>query len=168
MAETSLFEGGEENISFEVPLAERMRPRVLDEYVGQRHVLAPGKALRSMLDGGKAPSCILYGPPGVGKTTLVRLIARTTGRVLLEINAVSAKVETLRLSSARAARKKYRDVPRSPLSMRSTISTANSRTFCCRPSRLVTSSLSVRLRKIPGLRSTRRCFRAWSSTPWNR
>ncbi|MCD8164221.1 MAG: replication-associated recombination protein A [Synergistaceae bacterium] len=97
MAETSLFEaGGGENISFEVPLAERMRPRLLDEYVGQRHILAPGKALRSMLDGGKAPSCILYGPPGVGKTTLVRLIARTTGRVLLEINAVSAKVETLR------------------------------------------------------------------------
>lgn len=122
MAETSLFEGGEEKISFEVPLAERMRPRVLDEYVGQRHVLAPGKALRSMLDGGKAPSCILYGPPGVGKTTLVRLIARTTGRVLLEINAVSAKVETLRELVERACgEKKYRDVPRSPLSMRSTI-----------------------------------------------
>lgn len=106
MAETSLFEGGEENISFEVPLAERMRPRVLDEYVGQRHVLSPGKALRSMLDGGKAPSCILYGPPGVGKTTLVRLIARTTGRVLLEINAVSAKVETLRELVERACGEK--------------------------------------------------------------
>ena len=106
MAETSLFEGGEEKISFEVPLAERMRPRVLDEYVGQRHVLAPGKALRSMLDGGKAPSCILYGPPGVGKTTLVRLIARTTGRVLLEINAVSAKVETLRELVERACGEK--------------------------------------------------------------
>ena len=49
-----------------------------------------------MLEGGKVPSCILYGPPGVGKTTLVRLMAKVTGRELLEINAVSAKVETLR------------------------------------------------------------------------
>ncbi|WP_418505426.1 replication-associated recombination protein A [Cloacibacillus evryensis] len=108
MAETSLFEtGGEENISFEVPLAERMRPRTLDEYAGQGHILAPGRALRSMLDGGKAPSCILYGPPGVGKTTLVRLVARVTGRTLLEINAVSAKVETLRdlLERARGEKK---------------------------------------------------------------
>ena len=81
---------------FEVPLAERMRPQTLDEYVGQGELLDKGRPLRVMLEGGKVPSCILYGPPGVGKTTLVRLMARVTGRELIEINAVSAKVETLR------------------------------------------------------------------------
>ncbi|MGD9667008.1 MAG: replication-associated recombination protein A [Synergistaceae bacterium] len=81
---------------YEIPLAERMRPDSLDDYAGQQHILSPGKPLRIMLEGGKVPSCILYGPPGVGKTTLVRIMSKTTGRELLEINAVSAKVETLR------------------------------------------------------------------------
>lgn len=106
MAEKGLFEE-ETELNYETPLAERMRPRTLGEYMGQSHILAPGKALRVMLEGGKAPSCILYGPPGVGKTTLVRLMARTTGRELMEINAVSAKVETLRelVDGARASKR---------------------------------------------------------------
>jgi putative ATPase len=83
-------------MSVEVPLAERMRPASLGEYAGQRHILGPGKPLRVLLENGRAPSCILYGNPGVGKTTLVRLMASETGRRLFEINAVSAKVSQIR------------------------------------------------------------------------
>ena len=98
MQENTLFPrtDEEEKTGYEVPLAERMRPRSLDEYTGQSHIMGVGRPLRVMLEGGKVPSCILYGPPGVGKTTLVRLMSKVTARKLLEINAVSAKVETLR------------------------------------------------------------------------
>ena len=105
MEEQNLFSGAEDSTArggYETPLAERMRPRTLDEYAGQRHILGKGRPLRVMLEGGKVPSCVLYGPPGVGKTTLVRLMSAVTGRELLEINAVSAKVETLRDLVSRA------------------------------------------------------------------
>ncbi|EEX49245.1 MULTISPECIES: replication-associated recombination protein A [Jonquetella] len=88
---------------WETPLAERMRPRSLDEYRGHSSILAPGAPLRRFLEEGDVPSCILYGPPGVGKTALVRLMGRVTGRELLEINAVSAKVSELRDLVDRAA-----------------------------------------------------------------
>ncbi len=81
---------------WETPLAERMRPRTLEEYQGHRSILAPGQPLRRMLEQGIVPSCVLYGPPGVGKTALVRLMASVTQRQLFEINAVTAKVTELR------------------------------------------------------------------------
>lgn len=81
---------------WDIPLAERMRPTALDDFVGQEHLIGRGAPLRKVLESGSVPCCILYGPPGVGKTTLVRLMALTTGREIMEINAVSAKVSQLR------------------------------------------------------------------------
>ncbi|PIE54523.1 MAG: AAA family ATPase [Dethiosulfovibrio peptidovorans] len=88
---------------WEIPLAERMRPVSLDQYQGHLSILGPGASLRAMLKEGVVPSCILYGPPGIGKTALVRLMASVTERDLLEINAVSANVSQLRALVERGA-----------------------------------------------------------------
>ena len=78
------------------PLPQRIRPRSLDELVGQRHVLGEGSALRLAIEGDRPPSMILYGPPGVGKTTLARIVAETTGAEFEELSAVSARVDDVR------------------------------------------------------------------------
>ncbi|MCX7628597.1 MAG: AAA family ATPase, partial [Methylophilaceae bacterium] len=70
------------------PLAERMRPRTLDEVVGQSHLLGEGKPLRLAFTSGKLPSMILWGPPGVGKTTLARLVARLADAEFIPLSAV--------------------------------------------------------------------------------
>jgi putative ATPase len=72
------------------PLAVRMRPRTLDELVGQEHILAPESALRRSIEDGRPHSMILYGPPGTGKTTLARLVARTSNAAFDELSAVNA------------------------------------------------------------------------------
>jgi len=84
------------------PLAQRLRPQTLDEFVGQEHVLAPGKALRRAIEADRVPSLVLYGPPGSGKTTLARIVANTTGAEFEELSAVSATVSQVRDVLARA------------------------------------------------------------------
>jgi len=80
------------------PLAERMRPRTLDEFVGQSQILAPGRLLRRAIQSDQLSSVIFYGPPGTGKTTLARIIANTTESQFLSINAVLAGVKSIRES----------------------------------------------------------------------
>src|ERR1700683_1798520 len=72
------------------PLAARMRPTTLDEFVGQEHLLSPGSALRTAIEQGKPHSMILHGPPGSGKTTLARIIAASANAAFEELSAVEA------------------------------------------------------------------------------
>lgn len=79
------------------PLASRMRPKSLEEFVGQQEIIGKGRALRKLIEGGIIPSIILWGPPGSGKTTLANIIAETTSSFFSAVSAVSAGVADLRL-----------------------------------------------------------------------
>jgi putative ATPase len=89
-------ESRKKNLSRVAPLAARMRPRTLDEFVGQSHFLAPGKLLRRMLEADRLTSIIFYGPPGTGKTTLAGLIAIYTQSDFVEVNAAAVGVKEVR------------------------------------------------------------------------
>jgi putative ATPase len=91
-----------ERASTVAPLALRVRPASLDEFVGQRHVLGEGSALRLAIEQDRVGSMILYGPPGSGKTTLARIVARVTGAAFEELSAVSATVAQVREVLGRA------------------------------------------------------------------
>ncbi len=79
-----------------VPLADRMRPRNMDEFIGQEHIVGQGKLLRRMIDADKVSSILLYGPPGTGKTTLAHIISQQTQAHFFRLNAVEASVKDVR------------------------------------------------------------------------
>lgn len=85
-----------QNRDLDAPLADRMRPRTLDEFVGQAHIVGPGRLLRRAIESDRLQSSIFFGPPGTGKTTLATLIAAYTGGAFVKLNAVTAGVRELR------------------------------------------------------------------------
>ncbi len=110
MAADSLFDHRRDSlIEQEQPLAARMRPRTLDEYIGQEHIVGPGRLLRRAIQADQLSSVIFYGPPGTGKTTLARVIANTTSAHFIAINAVLAGVKDIReaTESAQQQRGQY-------------------------------------------------------------
>jgi len=109
------------------PLANEIRPKSLDEFVGQTHLVGEGKPLRLAIEQGHIFSFALWGTPGTGKTTLARIYANAINAEFYELSAVSAGKEDIRR------------IVKTP-AMRSIVSTRPSRIFCCRSSRTVSWS----------------------------
>lgn len=93
------------------PLAERLRPRKLDEYIGQEHLVGKGAVLRRMIESGNLASLILWGPPGVGKTTLAKIIANTLERPFYTLSAVSSGVKDVREVIEKARKQQFFNKP---------------------------------------------------------
>lgn len=87
---------GGDRVNQRAPLAERMRPRTLDEFAGQQHLLAPGKPLRTQIESDDSASLIFWGPPGVGKTTLAKIIAQATSASFIEFSAVLSGIKEIK------------------------------------------------------------------------
>ncbi|WP_016699294.1 replication-associated recombination protein A [Actinoalloteichus spitiensis] len=103
--EAQVQQDADEAVAANAPLPVRMRPRTLDEVVGQDHLLHPGAPLRRLVEGGASASVVLYGPPGTGKTTLASLVSLATGRRFVALSALSAGVKEVRAVIEEARRR---------------------------------------------------------------
>ena len=92
----TLLDNEQANAAPASPLADRMRPRTLDEFIGQGHIIGPGRLLRRAIEADRLTSSIFYGPPGCGKTTLASIIARATSAAFVQLNAVTSGVADVR------------------------------------------------------------------------
>ncbi len=102
MADDLFSAAARDQLEQRAPLAARLRPTRLDDIVGQRHLLGPGRPLRTLIEADELSSVVLWGPPGTGKTTLARVIARATAKNFVELSAVSASVKDVRETIAQA------------------------------------------------------------------
>src|SRR4030043_2040544 len=93
------------------PLADRMRPHNLDDFLGQEHLVAKGAVIRKMIESGNVMSFILWGPPGVGKTTLARIIANQQKRPFFSLSAISSGVKDVRDTIDKAKKQQFFDHP---------------------------------------------------------
>ena len=94
-----------------IPLAERLRPKSLDDYLGQTHLVGPGAVLRQAIESGQVPSFILWGPPGVGKTTLAEIIAATLERPFFALSAINSGVKDIRETIDKAKKQRFFNAP---------------------------------------------------------
>jgi putative ATPase len=94
-----------------IPLAERLRPKTLDDYVGQSHLVGPTSIFSKARESGRIPSMILWGPPGVGKTTLAQLLAHELNRPFFQLSAVNAGVKDVRETLAKAEKQRFFSSP---------------------------------------------------------
>ena len=94
-----------------IPLSERMRPRHLDDFVGQQHLVGPGSLLRKAIESGRIPSMIFWGPPGTGKTTLASIIAETTQKPFYKLSAINAGVKQVREIIEKVKKDRFFDHP---------------------------------------------------------